>query len=358
MKRILIAGAGGAPSTNFVRSLKNSKEHYFLLGTDCSVHALARSEADVSELVPPAVHRHYITIMNELIKDYRIEFMHVQNDIEMVVISENRDQLNVPLFLPSKETVRTCMNKYESYKAWRDAKVPVPKTLPATDDNVRKLFLNGDGAIWIRDPFGAGGQGSAKAESLEKARAWLDFKDGWERYLVAEYLSPDSITWMSIWKDGELVVAQTRRRLSWELGKATVSGVSGATGVAVTVDEPNVTRIAHDAIMAIDSKPNGIFSVDMTYDKNGVPNPTEINIGRFFTTHFFFAKAGLNMAEIFVKTAFGESLQKRLSQKVNPLSNGLAWVRGVDFRPVLIRSSHFDELERELAGRLEMLDEQ
>lgn len=45
----------------------------------------------------------------------------------------------------------------------------------------------------------------------------------------------------------------------------------------------------------------------MTYDKNGVPNPTEINISRFFTAIYFFTKAGLNMPEIYKDLAiYGE----------------------------------------------------
>ena len=49
-----------------------------------------------------------------------------------------------------------------------------------------------------------------------------------------------------------------------------------------------VDEIALRAITAVDGSPHGIFSVDLTYDDEGVPNPTEINIGRFFTTHLFF----------------------------------------------------------------------
>lgn len=355
MKRILIAGAGGAPSTNFVRSLRHSKEEqYFLLGTDCSSHALVRSETDISELVPPAIHKHYISIMNDLIKKYKIEFMHIQNDIEMEVISECREKLNVKMFLPSKKTIKICMNKFLSYQEWDKAEIQVPKTELATRKNVESFFETKK-SVWLRSPVGAGGVGSAKVNSLKKAKAWLDFNDGWNYFLIAEYLSPVSITWMSIWEDGELIVAQTRKRISWEMGKATISGVSGATGVGIIVDEKKTTKIAYAAVKAIDKKPNGIFSVDMTYDKEGIPNPTEINIGRFFTTHFFFAKAGLNMAEIFVNTAFKKSII--LPRKINPLPVGLAWVRGVDFNPLLVQSSCFNELEKKLNTKLELLNE-
>ena len=112
------------------------------------------------------------------------------------------------------------------------------------------------------------------------------------------------------------------------------SGVTGATGTGLTYSDPDLDAIAEKAVRSIDSNPTGLFGVDMAYDKNGVPNPTEINIGRFFTTHQFFTDAGLNMPEIFVKLAAGENWAG-LDKKKNPLPDGLVWIRGMDFEPVL-----------------------
>jgi carbamoyl-phosphate synthase large subunit len=90
--------------------------------------------------------------------------------------------------------------------------------------------------------------------------------------------------------------------------------------------------------------------VDLTYDQDGVPNPTEINIGRFFTTHLFFSTAGLNMPYMLVKLAFGED-PPAVPAKVNPLPSGLAWIRGMDMEPVLTDSETIEGLQRELAAR-------
>ena len=110
---------------------------------------------------------------------------------------------------------------------------------------------------------------------------------GWGCFTAAQLLTDRSVTWQSIWYEGDLVVAQARRRHKWNYGNRTLSGVTGITGVAETCSDEDVTRTALDAIAAIDSRPHGIFCVDMTYDRSGVPNPTEINIGRFFTTVVF-----------------------------------------------------------------------
>jgi len=148
---------------------------------------------------------------------------------------------------------------------------------------------------------------------------------------------------LSIWHQGELVVAQTRRRLSWNFANRALSGVTGITGVGETHSDETVNRVALDSIMAIDQKPHGIFAVDMTYDQKGFPNPTEINIGRFFTTHYFFTKAGLNMPEIFCDIALENNIPT-FEKKINPLEDGLLWIRGMDSEPVLTTRNELEKM--------------
>ena len=103
------------------------------------------------------------------------------------------------------------------------------------------------------------------------------------------------------------------------MGNRSISGVTGVTKVGATCDNKEVTRVAIEAIKAVSAKPHGIFGVDMAYDKNGVPNPTEINISRFFTTVLFFTEAGLNLPEIFKDIALYDELPKD-KKKINPLN--------------------------------------
>jgi carbamoyl-phosphate synthase large subunit len=206
----------------------------------------------------------------------------------------------------------------------------------------------------VRAISGAFGKWSLPTDNFNFARHWINYYKGWGKFSVAQYLSPDSITWLSIWKDGELIVAQGRKRLYWEFANRSVSGVTGITGTGVTVSDKKLDTLAIKAIKAIDDFPNGIYGVDLTYDTSGVPNPTEINIGRFFTTHQFFTEAGLNMPYIYIKLAFGEKLPP-IKKKINPLPNKLAWVRGMDVEPVLIPLKEIESFEDELKERLKRI---
>lgn len=335
MKRILVAGAGGAPSTNFVRSLRAANEPFWLVGTDANPYHLARAETDRQYLVPNASDKQFLTIINRIIKREHIAFIHAQNDEEVAWMSHMRDKLAAPVFLPEDLVVRRCQNKFQSYLAWENADLTVPQTmLLSKPSDLTRAFEALGTPLWLRNIQGAAGRGSLAAVNAKQARSWIDFHEGWGHFTAAQYLSPRSVTWMSIWQKGELIIAQGRERLYWEMSKIAPSGITGVTGTGVTVRDATVDTVAKKAILAVDPSPHGLYGVDLTYNSRGVPNPTEINIGRFFTTHQFFTKAGLNMPLIYTKLAFGETpiLPKR---RVNPLPPGLVWIRGMDFLPIL-----------------------
>jgi carbamoyl-phosphate synthase large subunit len=155
-------------------------------------------------------------------------------------------------------------------------------------------------------------------------------------------LSPDTVTWLSIWYEGELVVAQTRIRKGWTHGNRTLSGITGVTKVGQTLSDDTVSKVAIEAINTVDSRPHGIYGVDMTYDFNGFPNPTEINISRFFTTILFFTEAGLNMPKIFKDIALYNEFPV-LEKKINPLPDGLLWLRGMDTLPVITTGKEIED---------------
>jgi predicted ATP-grasp superfamily ATP-dependent carboligase len=351
-KRILITGAGGAPATNFVRSLrlvKNEKVHF--IGVDADKYYLQRAETDEKHLVPLCNDSDYLASLNQIIEQTGAEFLFAQPDMEIAVLSELRGQLKCKVLLPSKETIKICMDKFLSFEKWREAGLTVPETMMIFSEADLKEALEKFGPkIWIRAVTGAAGKGSLPTDNYNQAKAWLDFHDGWGAFSAAACLEQQSITWQSIWNEGELVVAQGRKRIYWEFANRAPSGITGLTGTGVTISDPLLDDLAQKSIHAIDKKPHGIFSVDMTYNREGVPNPTEINIGRFFTTHFFFTKAGLNMPQIYVKLAFGEKLPP-IKKKINSLPEGIAWVRGMDIEPVLTDIATINQAAAELKER-------
>jgi len=347
MSRIYIGGAGGAPSNGFIRSLRESSRSDYMIGTSCVASDLFLADVEEKYVVPQALSDSYEKRVVPLIRKLKPNFVHFQNDFEIRAISRMRhrlDEIGVKYFMPTIEVIENCVDKKKSYEIWKSDGLAVPDTMTLNNPNdLKKAFEYYGEKIWIRATEGGGGRGALPANNFDFARNWIDRFNGWGNFIAAELLSKDTVTWLSIWHEGELVVAQTRKRLSWNFGDRTLSGVTGITGVGQTCSDPVVDRIAQDAILSIDSRPHGIYGVDMTYDFSGHPNLTEINISRFFTTHYFFTKAGLNMPEIYCNIALDGEFPS-LEKKINPLQDNLIWIRGMDVEPVLTTRSELEAM--------------
>ena len=351
MKRIIVTGAGGAPANNFVRSLRMADEPIHIVGIDCDKFKIHRAETDETHLVPRITEPDYLPILNSMIEETGAELLCILPDVEVSYLSGRRDEIEGRIFLPSVQTMTICQSKFASFERWMANGIKVPETIMIeSEENLKECFARFGPKIWLREIEGAAGKGSLASDDYEQAKSWIDFLEGWGRFTGAECLEADSITWQSIWHEGELIVAQGRRRLYWEFSHYRASGVTGVTGAGITVADPVVDEIAERAIRAIDDRPHGILSVDLTYDRKGLPNPTEINAGRFFTTASFFPSAGLNMPYIYLKTAFGEPIELP-DGNINPLEPGWVWIRGVDVEPVLVREEAIEAETRKLEER-------
>ncbi len=343
MKKIIIAGAGGAPSEGVINSLLRGKKQEEIIGMGSEPTDLVLSAAKEKLYIPYANSAEYKDALLKILEAEKPDLIHFQNDLEIYhasLIRQDIEATGTKLFMPEHDVIDTCVHKYKSYLKWKEAGVKVPENRMIDDEeSLKKAFKelsDEKGNIWLRaSSIGGGGKGALPTNDFALAKAWIERYKGWGDFVAAELLTPNTVTWLSIWYEGELVVAQTRIRKGWTHGNRTVSGVTGVTKVGQTYSNAEVDRISIETIKAITPKPHGIFGVDMAYDKNGIPNPTEINISRFFTTVLFFTEAGLNLPEIFKDIAIYNEFPS-LEKKINPLPEGLLWLRGMDVKPLLI----------------------
>lgn len=330
MTRVLVLGAGGAAANGFCRALRMAGD-YYLIGTNCNSDDLELAETDERHVIWPAANPHYAERLCEVAAQVKPDLVHAQPDVEVAKLSELRE--NLPVFLPSASAIRVCHNKWLSHCAWWNHAIEQPWTYWITTRGDLGRAISAHGQVWIRHINGAGGAGSIVTDDPVFAAKWIDRHDGWSRFTAAEVLGKKTCTWTSIWKDGELCVYQGRLRESWGYGRNSPTGVSGITGTARTFSSKPLDNVGERAVRAIDKVPNGIYSVDCVISKNGHDwVPTEINIGRFHTTvPEFFARAGFNIADAYVKIALGATYHV-----ANPLPSGRRWLRTMDKEPVLI----------------------
>jgi len=344
-KRIMVTGAGGPAGINFIKSLRRATETFRITGIDINQYHLEWLNKLCEEryIVPEYTAPNYLDKLNELIRKTKTELVHPQPDGEVAVLSENREKVEAMLYLPSKETVRICQDKFESGKIWKAAGLPVADTMfIETEEDMLRAAETFGYPYWLRASKGFSSRGSTLVTNIDTAKHWIGYwrSRGCEwKFIAQEYLPGDNIAFQSIWKDGELVTSQARKRLEYIYPYLAPSGCTNTPIVAVTIHRDDVNKMATDAVLSIDRHATGIFCVDLKCDKKNNPWPTEINAGRFFTTSYFFTRAGVNMPYIYAKLAFGESIPK--ARQYNALPEGLHWIRHIDAPAVLVREGKF-----------------
>lgn len=349
MKRILCTGAGGPAGINFVMSLRIAPEKMFLVGTEANEYYLHLASTDKKFLVPRSKDPSYIDKLNELIHKEKINFLHAQPDVEVEVVSEKREKINANVFLPSKNAVKACQDKLESAKVWKKKNVPVARTIELRkDEDIDRAFEELGSPIWIRARTGAGGRGSTPADNRETAVSWIRYwksrKVDWA-FIAQEHLPGRNIAFHSLWKDGELVTSMARERIEYIYPYLAPSGIMGTPAVQRTVHDPKVNKIGTEAVLSIDSSFNGIASVDLKENAEGIPCVTEINPGRMFTTSFFFSYASkvlrkdyfANIPYLCAKLAFKETVPDM--PKYDSLPADVYWIRHMDAPARLVKDN-------------------
>ena len=342
MARIFVTGAGSAQSNGVVNCLLAADNGDEIVGLGSDEYDLMLCRAHKKILMPHSTKPEYKETLLKVLNAHKPDMIHFQHDKELFVASGFRDEIaatGVKFLIPDNDTIDTCVHKYKSWKKFKQAGIKVPENIVVNDKNdLKRAFKElGDenGTIWLRAmSIGGGGKGALPTNDFDTAVDWINNANGWGDFVAAELLTQKTVTWLSIWYNGEPVVAQGRRRAGWAHSALSPSGVTGVTKIGETHADKTVDEVAQRACKAVSAVPNGIYGVDMAYDKNGVPNPTEINIGRFFTTVEFFAQGGLNMPAILRDLClYGK--KPTLKTPFNPLPDGLLWIRGMDTAPLL-----------------------
>jgi phosphoribosylamine-glycine ligase len=347
MKRILCTGAGGPAGINFVMSLRLAPEKMFIVGTEANEHYLHLAMTEKKYHVPRAIDPGYVDRLNEISSREKIEFLHAQPDVEVEAVSENREKIRANVFLPSKAAVKVTQDKLASAKIWRQKGIPVARTLEIRGEaDIDRAFEEFGSPIWIRARHGAGGKGSTPADNKETALSWIRYwkarKVPWD-FTAQEHLPGRNIAFHSLWKNGDLVVSMARERLEYIYAYLAPSGITGTPSVQRTVHDATVNKIGTEAVLAIDSRFNGIASVDLKENTEGVPCVTEINPGRMFTTSYFFSFAssklrgdyGVNIPYLYVCLAYKESIPEL--PKYDLLPAGVYWIRHMDAPARLVK---------------------
>lgn len=349
-KRVLVPGAGGPGAVNLTRSLKMAPEPIFTVGCDASPYYVHLALTDERALVPRASEEdRYVAAIAALVRRYDLTFVYPNSSIEMAVLTRRRDEIGTPMFVPSLATQQLAASKWETWKTWAAAGIPAPRTLLIESEaDVTRAFDEIESRpIWFRGAGipgrGIGGAALPCTTPLQ-ARGWIDFYGGWGGFIASEFLPGDNLTFLGIFQDGELLASQGRQRDLYVIPHVSPSGITGAPAVCHTVHRDDINELGPRAVRAIDPRYTGVAFVDFKGDADGRPLPTEINAGRFGTTHHFYTAAGANFPFFMMQIAMGETPLPL--PRFNALPADLYWIRTLDAGPVLITKTELDAMPR------------
>lgn len=341
-RRILVTGTGGPLGSNVIRSLRIAPEPLALFGTEANHYHLPLSLADQTFHIPHSRNTQaYLEALARVVREQGIDLIMPTHPVEVRTIASHAAELGkVRLFLPPLPAILTADSKWETFRLLRAAGIPVPDTFVIQrEEDVHAAFSAiPTRPVWVRGSGAPGigiGVASLPCREAKHAVAWIDHYRGWGGFIASRFLPGRNLTWCGLFRDGQLLAAQTRERLEYVIPHVSPSGITGAPAVSRTVVDARVRSIGEAAVRALPGPAHGIFFVDMTEDEEGAPRVTEINAGRFGTTIHFYSEAGCNFPFLAVRLAWGEDIPG--APLIDPLAPGLYWLRTLDCGPVLAR---------------------
>jgi carbamoyl-phosphate synthase large subunit len=350
MRSVLVTGAGGSAGNNVCWSLRvsNDGRNIFLDGTDVDKTSVELNRwIDRAYILPSATSPRYVSRLNQVIKKDSVEMVFPQPDSEVGRISKDRDQIRAYMFLPDREAVKICQDKYEALSRWfKKGLRSEPIVLSPRSRRTRQLVRRLTFPCWVRARQGAGGSLSCLARSGKSVEYWIGYHwaEGLKTdFIVEEYLPNRDFCFMSVWNEGKLVSSMVRERLSW-VGHRIV-GAGGTSKLNRVVHSNKINTTALEAIKAVSKNPHGVFCVDLKGDVNGVPRPTEINC-RFTTNVHYLTLASLKLGHpewnfpwLAAKLCLGEKIPP--TKTLNALPANLWFTKNTDMGFTMVKDDEW-----------------
>jgi hypothetical protein len=329
-------------------------EPVHIIGVDAGDYYIHANDLDERHIVPRGDSPDYLPVLRDVIAQTRPDMVWPLHESEMLAVAADPG-LGARTFLPPHGALLVCQDKARAYEAFKASGVPVPESyLVGTRGDLAAAFESLGGDVWLRATRGTGGTGALAATDLAAAERWIELNDGWGRFTVAERLTGGTYCWESVWKHGELVAGQRRRRIIHAvLGSPGGSAYARSVFTMIAPDLVEETAIA--AVRAVMPEPHGILSVDLTGDRNDIPKVTEINAGRFMSSGvLYWHEHGPNFAGIALRAAFDEDIGIP-APVIDPMPTGLLMVMGINAAPTFFKAPEYEATQEEYQARMRRL---
>ena len=187
MINVLVSGVGGDVAQGVIRCLNKSDLQLQIFKISSSVDD-SWLYVDDNSFICPTIHEGYIQYLIEFINKYQIDIFFPCIDLEIPVISKNKDKIEAEtsckVFVDDFYKIQICNDKYMTAKYLEDFSLPRPETdLVATVEHNKFPVI-------IKSREGCGSKDIHLINSKEEIKPFLNNKD----YIIQEYLEGDEYT--------------------------------------------------------------------------------------------------------------------------------------------------------------------
>lgn len=212
---VLLTSIGTATSVNLCKLLKGK---YRIVSTDTNPYGYTAGSMIVDEFVqvPMCNDENYISVLNSIIRQYKVDLLIPVHDLEVQTIARNKEMIETTVIVPSVETIDQLADKLISTKMAAMLGIPVAEII---ND---KTSLTGIKKVIKRDKQGVGSKGIVVYNADEIPDGLLMDSYDNKEYLVQEYLDGEEYTVdVASNQDGEPFLLIPRCRKEVKAGVAT-----------------------------------------------------------------------------------------------------------------------------------------
>lgn len=300
MRKIFVSGASGVVGYGILKSLRNSSESFYLIGSTIHSNSPAVVYSDLVLTAVPTSSDEYIEWLLSVIEKYDVDMIIPAIEADVYKWNENRDILGgtgAKLLLNNANLINLCSDKWVFYNT---LKSDISKYLIPTFESVDTITCSFP--LVAKPKVGFGSKGVYRINSMEELEKFDKGRDG--TYIYQPFIGKDSEEYtVSAFFDRNCVLVEylgLKRRLSQ----------NGHTDYAEFSDY-DFRKILEDLSSLL--KPIGPTNFQFRYD-NGHMKLLEIN-PRISSSTSIRALMGFNESEMSVNYLFYEKISCKLDKK-------------------------------------------
>lgn len=342
---VLITGIGGPTPRSIAKAIRFRRPDIRIIGIDSNRNAIGfyvPGLVDRHYQVPQATAPDYWEFVRRILEVEKIDKAFVQPEMEVVEWGryyEENNEFPCPVLIPPVKLAECLVDKSLMSNILRGTDF-IPKTIKISHDNpcFNKVKNDIGYPCWIRATKGSGGLGSLKIPDQNTLRSWLLINHEISEFTISEYLPGRHLANQMLYFNGDYLKGTSLECVEYVMASIAPSRITGNTSYGRFLNEDNILKFCHQALLQICKKlnatPHGVFSFDLKEDSQKRLKITEVNIRHMAYTGIM-AKLGFDLIHDTIQL-LDEGIEAITPKPFFHFEKPFAFLRDVDIEPIIL----------------------